>query len=323
MIRSWCRRGLPLALLALLGMGACGPRGGGGVDGGVGSGDGGSDGGSVDGGGTETRVRVATLNTHLFFDTVCESRQCGAGDFEALPSQAAFEAKARTLADGIAGLGASVVALQEVETQASLDALVADLPGRFTDAVLGETGRAGSLDVALVASLPILGVRRHRDRVLVRPDGTHTTFTRELLEVHLQTDGGRLIVLVAHFRSKWQDDPGRREAEATATGQILAELASEWPDATIVLAGDLNDVPGSKTLRALEAEVPLERVAAELHGAETTFVYQGSAYALDHIYWVSSAGGHYQPGSAEVERDGPRGYAGSDHAALRADFDLP
>ncbi len=306
-------RSLVVPLLLLATAVACGPPT-------TGS-DGGTDAGD-DGGGSTAQVRVATFNVHLFFDPVCDSGACTSSDFEVVPSASTYAFRAQQVAEGIQGLAAGVVSLQEIENEAAFDEIVGRLPPAWAYTAFGESGWLATLDVALVSTVPIVGVRRHGDRILQRPDGTRTSFTREFLEVHLDVDGHRLIVFCAHFRSKWQDDPGRREAEGQAAGEILAETAVTSPDATIVLAGDLNDVPGSPALLALETAASVSRVAAELGAADATFVYQGTDYALDHLYLENSAAGRYRTGSARVARDS-WGYAGSDHAAVGADFLLP
>lgn len=76
---------------------------------------------------------------------------------------------------------------------------------------------------------------KHRDLVLYRPDGSRTSFSRELLEVHTTVEGeARVIFFSAHFRSKSNDDPGRRLAEARATRVILGDVATANPDALVV-----------------------------------------------------------------------------------------
>ena len=46
-------------------------------------------------------LRIATFNTHLFFDTVCESSQCGDGEFEKVLTQAQFDEQVRLRAAAI------------------------------------------------------------------------------------------------------------------------------------------------------------------------------------------------------------------------------
>lgn len=270
-------------------------------------------------------VRIAAFNVHRFFDTVCHSGRCGGSAYEALPSPEAFAAQADRLARAIDALDADVVLLGEIETQASLDALTARLP-RYQDtaqvrrSALGETGAPASVDVAVLSAHPITTVRGHRDQVLTRPDGTTTRFSRELLEAHLDTPGGRTVVFSAHFRSKVDDDPGRRYAEADAARGIVADTAREFPGALVVLGGDLNDVPGSPPLEALERDGVLLRVSSDRPASETwTYSYFGDLQAIDHLH-LARGGGSYVPGSFRAVREPRGGYGGSDHAAVTADF---
>ncbi len=267
----------------------------------------------------EGSVRIAAYNVQRFFDTVCDSGACGGSNYEALPTPSEFGMKADRLASAISRLNADVVLLAEVETQASLDALTSRLP-RFGYAELGETGAPASVDVAVISVHPITRVRGHRHRTLWRPDGTETRFARELLEVHLDVEGKQVIVFSAHFRSKSSDDPGRRFAEADAARDIIAGVAQATPNALVVLGGDLNDVPGSEPIQALERDGALLRVASDRPDDETwTYSFYGERQAIDHLY-LARGGGTYVPGSFRAVRDPRGGYGGSDHAAVYADF---
>ncbi|MCP3137397.1 endonuclease/exonuclease/phosphatase family protein [Pyxidicoccus xibeiensis] len=263
-------------------------------------------------------LRVAAFNVRRLFDTVCDSSACGGSNFEELPSADALAAQADRLAKAITRLDADVVLLAEVETQAALDALHARLP-RFGHAALGETGAPGSVDVAVLSVHPI-STRGHRERVLLRPDGSPTYFSRELLEVHVAAPDARAILFAAHFRSKVNDDPGRRYAEADAARDIVSTVARAHPDAIVVLGGDLNDVPGSPPIDALERDGHLLRVASDRPDSETwTYSFSGNLQAIDHLY-LARGGGAYVPGSFRAEREPRGGYGGSDHAAVYADF---
>lgn len=267
------------------------------------------------------RVRVMTLNAHRYFDTTCDSGRCAPGDFEALPTATAFTAQTAALAFGITRAEADVVCAQEVETEAALRALQDRLGAAYPTAVLGEIGTPGSVDVAVYSRFALLEARRHRAREITRPDGSRTIFSRELLEVHLARGARRVVMFCAHFRSMVSDDPGRREAEGVTAAQIVAATAAEFPDALVVLAGDLNDVPGSPALAALERG-GLDRVARRLPpGGDVTWTGFSGSFAFDHILHATRAGGTVIDGSVVVMRDGNgSGYAGSDHASLRVDF---
>lgn len=269
------------------------------------------------------RVRAATFNTKLFFDTVCESGACGPGDFEQVPTTAAFDARVAEVATAVSGFGADLVALQELETQAVVDALVLRLGNSTPYAVLGEIGSAGSVDVAVFSRTPIEKVVKHRDLVLYRPDGSRTSFSRELLEVHTTVEGKRVIFFSAHFRSKSNDDPGRRLAEARATRVILGDVATANPDALVVLGGDLNDTPGSEPITALDSDGVLVRAAADLPVADqSTYIFGGRGEAIDHLFHALTPKTALVPRSARTWKTGSRGFAGSDHFALSAEFEF-
>lgn len=261
-------------------------------------------------------IRVATFNVHRLFDTVCDSGNCGGGDFEEVATQAELDAQVAELASSIAKIDADVIALQEIENAVVFDALRARLSGYVT-AELGETGAPASMDVAILARGATTEIRRHRDEPLTRPDGTSTTFSRELLEARLMIGDRRVFFFAAHFRSKVDDDPGRRIAEAQKTREIMIAASAEDAFALVVLGGDLNDEPGSEAILGLEADGALVRVARDLPpAAQTTFVRGGLAIALDHVFVTKSGAARYVPRSAAVVPD-----LGSDHSALRADFD--
>lgn len=272
-----------------------------------------------------TRVRVATFNLRLFFDTVCQSGACAAGDFEQAPTQQVFDARAAQIAGAIAGFEADLVALEEVENQACLDALLSRLTGVFPYGVLGEIGTPGSVDVAILSRTPLEQVLVHRDADrLTRPDGSRTTFSREFLEAHVRAvDGTEVVLFAAHFRSKSNDDPGRRLAEAQVSRRIVTDVASALPGALVLLAGDLNDTPDSAPLQALTADGGLLRAAEDLPVADqATYVFNGRGEPIDHILQAATDAGVLVPRSAKVWKES-RGFAGSDHFALTADFDLP
>lgn len=268
-------------------------------------------------------LRLATFNLHQFFDWTCDSSVCDGDNFEQRPSQVQVEAQATRVAAGLRSLEVAAVAVEEVETKVALDTLLAKLGPDLTNAAFGETGADGSLDVAVLTRGEIIEVRRHRNEVLYRPDGSTTYFARELLEVHLRIDEHLVIVFAAHFRSKaGDDDPGRRLAEAQAARRICLATAAEHPEALVVLGGDLNDTPGSPPLDALEEAGDLRLLTRDLPADDAwTYAWYGRGQLIDHLLQVVRAGGGYEEGSIRVARDSSDGtFAGSDHAAVYADF---
>ena len=157
--------------------------------------------------------------------------------------------------------------------------------------------------------------------------GTETDFAREFPEIHIDLDGNEVIVFPAHFKSKSNDDPARRLREATKAAEIINEVATDYPDALIVLGGDLNDEPGSDPLNALDS-ADLLRTESDItpQNEQCTHNYGGCS-KLDHLYLSINGAGEYVAGSAQVIKDGGCGYGSyclgsSDHSALKAVFKL-
>ncbi len=262
-------------------------------------------------------VQVVTWNVRRLFDARCDSGRCGERSFEALPTPSELDHRLDEVAAVLRGMAPDVALLQEIETAAVLEALSARLADQLPYRVFGETGGDASLDVAVLSAHPVLETWGHADKALTRPDGSTTWFSRELLEVRLDVRGRQMAAFTAHFRSKNDDDPDRRLAEAIATANIVAGASSDADNALVVLGGDLNDTPGSPPLEALEREGALQRVAAELDdAAAATYTYRGVPVALDHLNVAPTPGARYVPGSARVVRE----VGGSDHAALSATF---
>lgn len=118
----------------------------------------------------------------------------------------------------------------------------------------------------------------------------HWAPSRKALAAEFEAQGQRCFVIVCHFKS--MRAVNRREAEyakkqrhvqAEIVHQFAADLLACDPQAAIVLLGDLNDVPGSKTLKLLKGQwfhnllddLPREQVYTHHHGAQRQ--------ALDHI----------------------------------------
>lgn len=272
-------------------------------------------------------LRIAHLNVRRFFDDKCDSGQCSAGGFEEQPTKQQYEDRVMQLATGLGRLEADVITLAEVETQGCLDALQAKLKDNGFDypvAKLAETGNAGSVDVGVLARGKFDSMKGYRQEKLTKPDGTQTTFTRELPEVHLTIGANSVIVFAAHFRSKADDDPGRRLAEAKKTQEVMVATGAANTGALVLLGGDLNDVPGSDAINAMELNGALVRVAKDLPIADQgTYKFGGENQAIDHIFTTAARAGNYIAKSATILRDGASGFAGSDHATIYADFNLP
>lgn len=267
----------------------------------------------------KVEVTIATWNVRFFYDDVCDLGTCGPDTREELPSTQEFQARAAEIADAIERIDADVILLQEVETQACLDAVAAQLDGTW-QLVMGEIRQAGSLDTAvLVRTSQSPRFVKHRQDSFVRDDGETRQFLREFMEVHSKIGDVDVIVLNGHFRSRSRpDDPSQRHAEATRARQIALTVSDDNPDALVVLGGDLNDTPGSPTLDILEADGAMYRIGTELGMDAWTINSSGNLSAIDHLLVLEDRGA-FVPGTARVLRD-VNSLGGSDHAAMIGGF---
>lgn len=161
----------------------------------------------------ETLV-VATWNVRRLFDSRCDSGDCGPTRAEDRLPPDEVEASVRRVASAVRALDADVVVLEEIENRALLDRIV-EAHGGTLSAAIGESPAPGSIDVAVIARVPIRRVRHHVGVTLALPDGRTTTPTRDLLEVELAT-APRPVTVVGAL----QIPAARRSRAATCRGPL-------------------------------------------------------------------------------------------------------
>lgn len=271
------------------------------------------------------KLRIEQLNLRRFFDPVCDT---GAGkcptDFEEQPTQDAFDKRVKQIADDLVKIQADVITFAECENKNALDAVASALKTagfEYPVVYVAETGQAGSMDVAILSRGKLGTVTNHRKNPpVVIPNGG---FTREFPEIHLTFGKSEVVVFPAHFRSKSNDDPARRLGEAKAAHEILVAVGAANADALVLMGGDLNDTPDSDAIKALESDGKLIRVASDVD-KQGTYTFGGVDQAIDHIFVTKEHKTSYVAKSTTVVRDsGSKGFAGSDHATIWADFTLP
>ena len=270
---------------------------------------------------SEGTVTIATYNSYRFFDTVCDSGYCGSSDYEVQFTDTEYQQKVEDMAAALKKINADIVLIQEVEKKVCMDDLLKELGSMYSEIYIGETGGSASVDTAVITKGKIVDTDKHLGSIS-RPDGGTTTFARAFLEVEIEFGGKKIIVFSAHFKSKSNDDPDRRLAEARAALQILKDTADEAPDALIVMGGDLNDTPNSLPIGTLEDSSELLRVASDISD-DATYYYDGPI-AIDHLFLSLEGSGSYVSQSAKVVKDSPSWYSlmSSDHAAVKATFEF-
>ncbi|MGW6708302.1 endonuclease/exonuclease/phosphatase family protein [Streptomyces sp. NPDC054956] len=185
------------------------------------------------------------------------------------------------------------------------------------------------IDVGLFSRYPITSVRSH----IFDKKGSQDIFSRDCPEFEIDIDGEPLWLLGNHFKSK---RGGGGAEKRKLQGERVAQLykAALARSARVVVAGDLNDTPGSPPLAFLEA--------TSLKDAMTHDSYEGPPGTHgkctdpdDKIdYLMLSPELFAKVDKVEVERRGifefgtpfntvtTPGNQASDHAAVVAELDL-
>ncbi|MGW1356212.1 endonuclease/exonuclease/phosphatase family protein [Streptomyces chartreusis] len=149
---------------------------------------------------------------------------------------------------------ADILLMVEVEDRLTLDrfnqqilaGVLSKRPYPYNMLIDGNDSRG--IDVGILSRHPITSVRSH----LFDPDperpGEHL-FSRDCPEFEIQLNDTPMVVLGNHLKSKFNDDPPLRLAQAKRLAQIYEAARERTPH--VVVAGDLNDDLDSEPIEAL------------------------------------------------------------------------
>jgi len=158
----------------------------------------------------------------------------------------------------------------------------------------GDAGPEDSVGIRLDGGQPRLTLNPGRiaptHPAFAGDDHCHWAPSRKALAAEFEIQGRRLFVIVCHFKSmrsttRREEDYAKkqRHAQAEIVHHFAADLLACDPQAAIVLLGDLNDVPGSKTLKLLKGEAFHSLLEDLPRGQAYTRRHGGQPQALDHI----------------------------------------
>lgn len=131
--------------------------------------------------------------------------------------------------------------------------------------------------------------------------------TRKPLVVLFERGSTRFLVVAPHLTSRGADTPlfgdrqppekpegEKRISQAVFINEYLSNFRKRNPDIPIIVAGDLNDDPWSKTLQALKGDLLVDMSSALPANERFTYILDGNAVQLDYIFlsgdtdWSSS-----------------------------------
>ncbi|NND01725.1 MAG: ExeM/NucH family extracellular endonuclease [Acidimicrobiia bacterium] len=259
-------------------------------------------------------IKVATVNTLNFWTTFRDASPSARG----ADNQAEFERQTAKLVANIAGLGADVVALQELENNGAtaIDALIDALNaahGSTVWAKVPDPDYPGGLESTNAIKVGIIyrddmvdaigdpEVSEDEDFALDRPPVAQTF-------VH-SASGEKFTVISNHFKSKSCSNTGpgepfpdeadtgdgqacfapRRTRMAAALIDFVAEMQALSGDDDVLAIGDLNSYAQEDPIRALR-EGGLVDLTYDLHRSDRySFVFFGQSGQLDYAFATPEA----------------------------------
>ncbi|MEU3785152.1 endonuclease/exonuclease/phosphatase family protein [Streptomyces sp900129855] len=238
----------------------------------------------------------------------------------------------------VSEVDADILLTVEVEDRLTLERfntqVLAGALGRrpYPYSLLIDGNDSRGIDIGILSRHPITSIRSHIfDTHPERPD--QRLFSRDCPEFEIRLNGTPLVILGNHLKSKFQDDPELRLAQAKRVAEIYTAARERSPH--VIVAGDLNDDPDSDAVTVLRDtgihDVMSHRTYRGLPGTHGDC--KSERNKIDYLLlapelWreVQHVGletrGIFADDIKSFDTVTSKGNEASDHAALYADVDL-
>ncbi len=272
--------------------------------------------------------RIASYNLHNLFGEAPDVHS-------SRPDPPTEAEQLNALAKMILDLDADAIAFQEVQNERVLSDLVRKkvnpkLPreSRFTTFICNPSHDPRGINVALATRLAVNGTMSFKEREFGPLDEKAKKFSRDLLGVDIYaTPTYRFIFFVAHLKSKMggEDSAYKRSLEANEIRAIIEKPtfgAQAFVKQDIVIAGDMNDDPDTRTIDILlgKEPAPLLDVLAKV---DPNFTYPTHTRypktRLDYIF----ASGSIKITDVKIHRENEAAATASDHYPVSATVKVP
>jgi endonuclease/exonuclease/phosphatase family metal-dependent hydrolase len=251
------------------------------------------------------------------------------------PNPPASVEQLKALAKMILETDAAAIAFEEVQNRAILSKVFKkyvnpklDDGMKFTAFVCVPSHDPRGINVALATRLAVRGTISFQDREFGDLDDSPKKFSRDLLGVRLNaTPKYEFLFFVAHLKSKMGGDTStfKRLLEAKEAREILEEPAfgrgPSFITGDLVLAGDMNDDPGTEVIDTLRGSGPtaMRDVLADLDDSNTYPTHtRYRKTRLDYIF----ASPTIQIGDPKIHKTDIAADA-SDHYPVSAEITVP
>ncbi|GER58834.1 endonuclease [Patiriisocius marinus] len=228
-----------------------------------------------------------------------------------------FDKKIRNLGAIIKKIGSEqtnqppiIIGLAEIENASVLEALISSksLKQYNYGFVHFDSKDERGIDTALLYRKEFLKIESKKAHPVefIEEDG-EKDFTRDILQVSGEIAGQRVNILVNHWPSRRAGaeltEPSRLKV-SKINKQIISEIRSKNNDAKIIIMGDFNDDPFSKSIQELVSENlynPMELLHTRDHGSLT---HKGNWNLFDQILvsqnFIQQYGNAFRFDTAEI-----------------------
>jgi predicted extracellular nuclease len=267
------------------------------------------------------QLTVAAYNIENFFD-VFDDPYTGDEDNQVKPREGV-----EAVAKAIRAVNADVMAFEELENEGVLRAMVQEFLGDmgYEYIAVNRSNSDRGINLGVISRKPIVSLTSHRFQQLkVEGDPGTWSFARDLWKVRVQATPARTMDLyVVHLKSR-HDSPGDpkserwRYAEAVGAHRIIGQQLKADPKAWVVMLGDFNDTPETKSIKLLTSLLkdPHASLPAE---ARITYLHEPYRTPIDYTLVSPALFERVVPGSGKVLHDEALN-KGSDHAPVSVTF---
>lgn len=231
-------------------------------------------------------------------------------------------------AEALKSINADIVALQEVNNMEDLDTFQKKYMGKdaYPYSVLIEGNDGRGIDVGVLSKYPIMKAYTHRDYSFTIPQKKEKGFfSRDLLEAIIKiTPQYEIKIFVTHAKSQRGGEASdrKREGEAQAANTIINKHLSLEPNIPTFLAADLNDKPGSPSIKILCGPDSPLRDPLEKEGKQNEPTHHNEKFGntkLDYILVSPATMKQYQEKSSTIYHT-KTVHDASDHDPIKATY---
>ncbi|MBX2829531.1 MAG: endonuclease [Flavobacteriaceae bacterium] len=187
------------------------------------------------------------------------------------------------------GYSPALLGLAEMENAAVLEDLIASkyLKKKGYDFVHFDSSDERGIDTALLYRKEVFEViEANNHTVYLNNEFGERDYTRDILYVKGKLEGQELHILVNHWPSRRkgaEETEYKRVAAAERNLEILQGIYAEEPNARVIVMGDFNDDPDSKSIKTLvndEMYNPMEMLLTKYEG---TLKHRDNWHLFDQI----------------------------------------